>query len=105
MEATPCVTAPRGGGRRSAYERNTEHQIRIPDLLAAVKRAIDRKRVPGRFLLTGSANLLLHARSSQLRAHIDDLKRRNCFLDVGCKDRQDAEETVAFVRKQSKPLE
>jgi len=28
-------------------------------LLAAVKRAIDRKRTPGRFLLTGSANLLL----------------------------------------------
>lgn len=32
---------------------------REPDLLRAVKRAIDRKRTPGRFLLTGSANLLL----------------------------------------------
>ena len=32
---------------------------REPDLLRAVKRAIDRKRRPGRFLLTGSANLLL----------------------------------------------
>ncbi|MDQ2694267.1 MAG: AAA family ATPase, partial [Pseudomonadota bacterium] len=32
---------------------------REPDLLHAVKRAIDRQRRPGRFLLTGSANLLL----------------------------------------------
>jgi predicted AAA+ superfamily ATPase len=32
---------------------------RAPDLLLAVKRAIDARREPGRFLLTGSANLLL----------------------------------------------
>ena len=32
---------------------------REPDLLLAIKRAIDRDRRPGRFLLTGSANLLL----------------------------------------------
>jgi predicted AAA+ superfamily ATPase len=32
---------------------------REPDLLRAVKRSIDRKRRPGQFLLTGSANLLL----------------------------------------------
>ena len=32
---------------------------RAPDLLLAVKRAIDRQRHPGQFLLTGSANLLL----------------------------------------------
>src|SRR6058998_710221 len=31
---------------------------REPDLLRAVKRAIDRRRAPGQFLLTGSANLL-----------------------------------------------
>jgi uncharacterized protein len=31
---------------------------REPELLRAVKRAIDRDRTPGRFLLTGSANLL-----------------------------------------------
>src|SRR3954471_3594258 len=30
---------------------------REPGLLSAVKRAIDRKRIPGQFLLTGSANL------------------------------------------------
>ena len=35
---------------------------REPDLLRAVKRAIDRRRQPGQFLLTGSANLLLMRR-------------------------------------------
>ncbi len=38
---------------------------REPDLLRAVKRAIDRSRKPGRFLLTGSANLLLMRRVSE----------------------------------------
>lgn len=32
---------------------------RVPDLLLAVKRAVDRERQPGRYILTGSANLLL----------------------------------------------
>ena len=30
---------------------------RAPDLLLAIKRAVDERRIPGRFLLTGSANL------------------------------------------------
>lgn len=38
---------------------------REPDLLTAVKRAIDRDRRPGRFLLTGSANLLLMRQVSE----------------------------------------
>lgn len=38
---------------------------RVPDLLLAVKRAVDRERRPGRFLLTGSANLLLMRRVSE----------------------------------------
>jgi hypothetical protein len=38
---------------------------REPELLHAVKRAIDRDRVPGRFLITGSANLLLMRRVSE----------------------------------------
>ena len=32
---------------------------RVPALLSAIKRAVDQDRRPGRFLLTGSANLLL----------------------------------------------
>ena len=38
---------------------------RTPDLLSAVKIEIDRARRPGRFLLTGSANLLLMRRISE----------------------------------------
>jgi predicted AAA+ superfamily ATPase len=38
---------------------------RAPDLLRAVKQAIDRRRSAGRFLLTGSANLLLMRRVSE----------------------------------------
>jgi hypothetical protein len=41
---------------------------RAPDLLLAVKRAIDTGRRPGRFLLTGSANLLLMRRVSETLA-------------------------------------
>lgn len=38
---------------------------RAPELLRTVKRAIDRDRTPGRFLLTGSANLLLMRQVSE----------------------------------------
>jgi hypothetical protein len=38
---------------------------REPTLLGAVKRAIDQDRTPGRFLLTGSANLLLMRRVAE----------------------------------------
>jgi hypothetical protein len=38
---------------------------REPDLLRAVKRAIDRRWQPGQFLLTGSANLLLMRQVSE----------------------------------------
>ncbi|MDE2746948.1 MAG: ATP-binding protein [Chloroflexota bacterium] len=38
---------------------------REPELLHAVKRAVDRQRRPGQFLLTGSANLLLMHRVSE----------------------------------------
>ena len=31
---------------------------RVPELTLAIKRSVDAKRLPGRFLLTGSANLL-----------------------------------------------
>jgi len=38
---------------------------REPDLLRAVKRTIDRRKAPGQFLLTGSANLLLMRQVSE----------------------------------------
>lgn len=41
---------------------------RSPDLLHAIKRAVDQQRSPGRFILTGSANLLLMRRISETLA-------------------------------------
>lgn len=41
---------------------------RAPDLLRAVKRVVDRRRGKGRFMLTGSANLLLLQRVSETLA-------------------------------------
>jgi predicted AAA+ superfamily ATPase len=38
---------------------------RVPDLLLSIKQAVDEHRVNGRFLLTGSANLLLMQRISE----------------------------------------
>jgi len=49
---------------------------REPGLLSAVKRAIDRNRRPGRFLLTGSANLLL------LRQVSESLAGRASYLTL-----------------------
>jgi uncharacterized protein len=44
---------------RSARPLTIDEIQRAPALLLAIKRAVDDKRVPGRFLLTGSANLRL----------------------------------------------
>jgi len=44
---------------RSADRLTLDEVQRSPDLLLAVKRSVDENRQPGRFLLTGSANLLL----------------------------------------------
>ncbi|WP_022799609.1 ATP-binding protein, partial [Thermus islandicus] len=41
---------------------------RVPELLLALKRSVDEARVPGRFVLTGSAHLLLHAHLSETLA-------------------------------------
>jgi predicted AAA+ superfamily ATPase len=38
---------------------------RAPELLLAIKAAVDRRRTPGRFLLTGSANVLLVPRVAE----------------------------------------
>ena len=38
---------------------------RVPGVLPAIKTTVDRNRIPGRFLLTGSANVLLVPRLSE----------------------------------------
>jgi len=50
---------------RSAERMVLDEVQRSPDLLLAVKRAVDERKAPGRFLLTGSANLLLMQRISE----------------------------------------
>jgi predicted AAA+ superfamily ATPase len=50
--------------RRAGHMTIDEVQ-RAPDLLLAIKRAVDRERTPGRFILTGSANLLLMQQVSE----------------------------------------
>ena len=62
-----ALSAPDDLLRRA--ERLTLDEVqRSPDLLLAVKRAVDRDRTPGRFLLTGSANLLLSQRVAETLA-------------------------------------
>jgi hypothetical protein len=50
---------------------------RAPSLLLAVKRAVDEQRRPGRFVLTGSANLLA------MRSVADSLAGRATYLALG----------------------
>jgi hypothetical protein len=50
------------GGSEAVTLDEVQH---APELLRAVKRAIDRRRSAGRFLLTGSANLLMMRRVSE----------------------------------------
>jgi predicted AAA+ superfamily ATPase len=62
-----ALSAPDDLLRRGEHLTLDEVQ-RSPDLLLAVKRAVDRDRRPGRFLLTGSANLLLSQRIAETLA-------------------------------------
>jgi predicted AAA+ superfamily ATPase len=58
-------------------ERLTLDEVqRAPNLLHAVKQAVDADRAPGRFLLTGSANLLMMRRISE------SLAGRAVYLDL-----------------------
>ena len=50
---------------RDAIRLTLDEVQRSPDLLLAVKQAVDERRTAGRFLLTGSANLLLMRRVSE----------------------------------------
>jgi uncharacterized protein len=53
---------------RSAARLTLDEVQRSPDLLLAIKRAVDEDRVAGRYLLTGSTNLLLMRRISETLA-------------------------------------
>lgn len=53
------------------------------------------------FAATGTANLMLHGTSDQVRSNIEQLKDRNVYLQVTCQDEKDAEDIIGFVRKHS----
>lgn len=56
------------------------------------------------FTHTAEANLFLTGSAEELRSVLPELTRRNCLLQVFCRDREEAEETIARVRKVSRPL-
>jgi hypothetical protein len=62
---------------REAERLTLDEVQRVPDILRAVKRAVDVRRTPGRFLLTGSANLLLMKQVSE------SLAGRAIYLRLG----------------------
>lgn len=53
------------------------------------------------FAATGSANLMLHGTSDQVRSNIERLKERNVFAQVTCQDEKDAVDIIGLVRKHS----
>jgi hypothetical protein len=61
--------------------------------------------LPRIFAATGGANLQLHFSSDEVRRCLPALAERNVHLDVTCRDRADAQDVIALVRRQSKPLE
>ena len=52
-------TDPEGFIKRYPSQVTIDEVQRVPELLTAIKLSVDQNRKPGRFLLTGSANLLL----------------------------------------------
>ncbi len=55
---------------------------RVPELFSAIKRAVDQERKPGRFLLTGSANVLLVPRLSDSLAGRMEILRLHPLTQV-----------------------
>lgn len=62
---------------------------RVPQLLSVIKRAVDRRRRPGQFLLSGSANFAL------LRQISESLAGRALYLTLGPMNRREIRGTVA----------
>jgi predicted AAA+ superfamily ATPase len=70
-----AMTAPDDLLRRAPRITLDEVQ-RVPSLMLAIKRAVDEERVPGQFVLTGSANLLV------LRHVADSLSGRAAYITL-----------------------
>jgi predicted AAA+ superfamily ATPase len=70
-----AMTAPDDLLRRAPRMTLDEVQ-RVPSLMLAVKRQVDQERIPGQFVLTGSANLLM------LRNVADSLSGRAAYVTL-----------------------
>lgn len=68
---------------------------RAPEVLGAVKRAIDRSRTPGRFLLTASANLLLVRRVSESLAGPEARRHRHARISRSRRRRRPRDRRLA----------
>ena len=103
------------GYRRVVYHVHNEKLHFVPRVaglpgMARLDVAADPKTVPPIEDLpriqaaTGSANLRFSTTSDRLRAHVGELTDRNFFVDVRCRDRQDAADIIRLVRDRSRPL-
>ncbi len=68
LDAVEAAQRDPGQLLRAAEAVTLDEVQRYPEVLSAVKRIVDDSRRPGRFLLTGSANLLLMRRVSETLA-------------------------------------
>ncbi|MEE4377286.1 MAG: ATP-binding protein [Candidatus Competibacteraceae bacterium] len=66
LDLAATASADPSGFVKALPVRVTLDEIqRVPELLGSIKISVDRQREPGRFILTGSANLLLLPRTSE----------------------------------------
>lgn len=76
---------------------------RVPDLLLAIKKTVDEDYRPGRFLLTGSANVLTLPRiSDSLAGRMAAARDRGCHLEINAEpDRLDLDDVHAFAAREA----
>jgi len=78
---------------------------RVPELLRAIKRSVDETRRPGRFLLTGSANVLALPQVSESLAGRMEVVSLLPLSQAEIRDRKPAFLRNAFAGKLAKPAE
>ena len=77
LDALSQAESDPDGMVRRAPRMTIDEVQRTPHLLLAIKRAVDQRRVPGQFVLTGSANLLL------MKSVSESLAGRAVYLTLG----------------------
>lgn len=98
---------------QSLPERVTLDEVqRIPDILPAIKASVDSNRKPGRFILTGSANLLLLPKVQESLAgrvevtYLQPLaEQEKHYAKTSLLDKLISNEITQSITSQQKPLE